>query len=109
VQQGAELAYLLRHDPDFRCVRREHLIEAGKQVRLKQDIKRFVECLDAGVDSINSRSMSFRPRPERSSSPRSRASFPRTISTARSVNMTRPPARSAPSRGCQLVMGKWRS
>src|SRR6267142_1128506 len=29
VQQGAELAYLLRHDPEFRCVRREHLIEAG--------------------------------------------------------------------------------
>jgi 2-hydroxy-3-keto-5-methylthiopentenyl-1-phosphate phosphatase len=50
VQQGAELAYLLRHDPEFRCVRREHLIEAGKQVRLKQDIKRFVECLDAGVE-----------------------------------------------------------
>jgi hypothetical protein len=25
VQQGAELAYLLRHDPEFRGVRREHL------------------------------------------------------------------------------------
>ena len=50
VQQGAELAYLLRHDPEFRCVRREHLIQAGKQVRLKKDIKRFVECLDAGVE-----------------------------------------------------------
>jgi len=50
VQQGAELAYLLRHDPEFRCVRREHLIEAGKQVRLKKDIKRFVECLNAGVE-----------------------------------------------------------
>jgi hypothetical protein len=34
VQQGAELAYLLRHDPEFRCVRREHLIEAGQRVRL---------------------------------------------------------------------------
>jgi len=50
VQQGAELAYLLRHDPEFRCVRRAHLIEAGKQVPLKQDIKRFVECLNAGVE-----------------------------------------------------------
>lgn len=50
VQQGAELAYLLRHDPEFRRVRRAHLIEAGKQVRLKKDIRRFVECLDAGVD-----------------------------------------------------------
>jgi len=36
VQQGAELTYLLRHDPEFRCVRREHLIETGKQVRLKK-------------------------------------------------------------------------
>src|SRR6266436_9572173 len=25
-QQGAELAYLLLHDPEYRCVRREHLI-----------------------------------------------------------------------------------
>src|SRR5712664_2865634 len=53
VQQGAELAYLLRHDPEFRCVRRAHLIEAGKQVRLKQDIKRFVECLTAGVEGYD--------------------------------------------------------
>jgi len=50
VQQGAELAYLLRHDPEFRCVRREHLVEAGKRVRLKDDIKRLVECLDQGAD-----------------------------------------------------------
>jgi len=39
VQQGAELAYLLRHDPAFRSVRREHLVEAGKRVRLKDDVK----------------------------------------------------------------------
>lgn len=26
VQQGGELAYLIRHDPDFRSVRREHLL-----------------------------------------------------------------------------------
>ena len=50
VQQGAELAYLLRHDPEFRCVRREHLIQAGKRVRLKQDIGRFLEFLTHGVD-----------------------------------------------------------
>ncbi|PYR21298.1 MAG: haloacid dehalogenase, partial [Acidobacteria bacterium] len=28
VQQGAELAYLIRHAPAFRGVRREHLAEA---------------------------------------------------------------------------------
>lgn len=38
VQQGGELAYLLLHDPDFRCVRRQHLIEVGKRVRLKPNI-----------------------------------------------------------------------
>jgi len=37
-QQGAELAYLLLHDPEFRRVRKEHLIEVGKRIRLKQNI-----------------------------------------------------------------------
>src|SRR6267378_6145042 len=45
VHQGAELAYLLRHDPQFRSVRREHLIEAGKRVRLKDDVKLLAEAL----------------------------------------------------------------
>ena len=53
VQQGAELTYLLRHDPEFRCVRREHLIETGKQVRLKKDIKCFVTSLEAGADEYH--------------------------------------------------------
>ena len=35
VHQRAELAYLLRHDPHFRGVRREHLREVGKRLRLK--------------------------------------------------------------------------
>ena len=35
VQQGGELAYLLLHDPAFRCVRKEHLLEVGRRVRLK--------------------------------------------------------------------------
>ena len=40
VQQGAELAYLLLHDPMFRGrVRREHLHEVGKRIRLKQNIE----------------------------------------------------------------------
>ena len=50
VQQGAELAYLIRHDPDFRGVRREHLIEAGRRVRLRRDIPALKEFLDRGVD-----------------------------------------------------------
>ncbi len=39
VNQGAELAYLLRHDPEFRGVRREHLHAVGKQVPLKDDVR----------------------------------------------------------------------
>lgn len=50
VHQGGELAYLLRHDPEFRTVRREHLHEAGRRVRLKQDIPQLVDLLDRGID-----------------------------------------------------------
>ena len=50
VHQGAELAYLLRHDPEFRGVRRDHLIEAGRRVRLKDDIRLFAELLDQDWD-----------------------------------------------------------
>lgn len=39
VQQGGELAYLLLHDPEYRRVRREHLAEVGKRVRLKNNIR----------------------------------------------------------------------
>jgi phosphoserine phosphatase len=49
VQQGGELAYLIRHDPDFRGVRREHLVEAGRRVRLKAAIPELVECLERGI------------------------------------------------------------
>ncbi len=45
VQQGGELAYLLQHDPEYRRVRREHLIEAGKRIRLKQNIRLLSEWL----------------------------------------------------------------
>src|ERR1700693_3044184 len=50
VQQGGELAYLIRHDPEFRGVRVEHLIEAGRRVRLKSAIPALVEFLERGVD-----------------------------------------------------------
>src|SRR5437764_1211061 len=47
VQQGAELSYLILHDPDFRRVRREHLIETGKRIRLKHDVALFARTLDS--------------------------------------------------------------
>ena len=50
VQQGAELAYLIRHDPDFRGVRREHLLETGRRVRLRRDIPALMEFLQRGLE-----------------------------------------------------------
>jgi 2-hydroxy-3-keto-5-methylthiopentenyl-1-phosphate phosphatase len=50
VQQGAELSYLILHDPEFRRVRREHLVEAGKLIRLKHDVKLFAKTLETLAD-----------------------------------------------------------
>lgn len=50
VQQGGELAYLIRHDPEFRGVRREHLIEAGRRVRLKGDIAALASIMARGTE-----------------------------------------------------------
>src|SRR6266545_2598149 len=55
VQQGGELAYLLLHDPEYRCVRREHLIEVGKRIRLKQNIR----LLSQLIENIDGHRFSF--------------------------------------------------
>jgi phosphoserine phosphatase len=49
VQQGGELAYLIRHDPEFRGVRREHLVETGRRVRLKSAIPALVDFMSRGT------------------------------------------------------------
>jgi HAD superfamily phosphoserine phosphatase-like hydrolase len=54
VQQGAELAYLLLHDPEFRAkVRKEHLYEVGKNIRLKDNIELLYQILKHGVDGYH--------------------------------------------------------
>jgi len=54
VQQGAELSYLLLHDPEFRSrVRRDDLIEVGKRIRLKDNIKQIYEILDRRIDGFH--------------------------------------------------------
>jgi 2-hydroxy-3-keto-5-methylthiopentenyl-1-phosphate phosphatase len=54
VQQGAELAYLLLHDPEFRSrVRKEHLYEVGKRIRLKDNIGLLDEILDHGIEGFH--------------------------------------------------------
>jgi len=50
VQQGGELGYLLLHDPDYRArVRKEHLVQAGKSVRLKKNIRQLSELLASAI------------------------------------------------------------
>lgn len=53
VQQGAELSYLILHDPEFRRVRKHHLVEAGKQIRLKHDVRLFARTLENLADGYN--------------------------------------------------------
>jgi len=50
VQQGAELSYLILHDPEFRRVRREHLVETGKRIRLKHNVGQFAKALESLAD-----------------------------------------------------------
>ena len=49
VQQGAELAYLLRHDPEFRRIRREDLVEVGRHIRLKRNVELLPHLLEQGI------------------------------------------------------------
>ena len=54
VQQGAELSYLLLHDPDFHTrVRKEHLYEVGKRIRLKENIKQVYDILTRRIDGFH--------------------------------------------------------
>ena len=54
VQQGAELAYLLLHDPEFRSkVRKEHLYQVGKLIRLKENIELLHKILDNGIEGYH--------------------------------------------------------
>ena len=53
VQQGAELAYLLRHDPEFRRVRREDLIEVGRHIRLKRNVHLLAGFLAHGIPGFS--------------------------------------------------------
>ena len=88
VHQGGELAYLLRHDPEFRAVRREHLVEAGRRVRLKQDIPQLVDVLAKGIPGCRFSFFVISAAPRRSSAPRSRAWSRRTTSSGPSSSST---------------------
>lgn len=50
VQQGAELAYLLAQDPEYRRVTRNDLLDVGRRVRLKRNVSLLVQMLARGID-----------------------------------------------------------
>jgi phosphoserine phosphatase len=50
VQPGGELAYLILHDPEYRRVRREHLLEVGRRVRMKRNIALLAQFLQRGFE-----------------------------------------------------------
>jgi len=51
LQQDGELAYLLLHNPEYRArVRKEHLVQTGKGVRLKKNIRQLSELLAGAID-----------------------------------------------------------
>ena len=50
VQSGAELTYLILHDPEFRRVRRSDLVEVGRRIRLKRNIPLLTSFLENGID-----------------------------------------------------------
>jgi HAD superfamily phosphoserine phosphatase-like hydrolase len=52
VQEGAELTYLLRHDPEYRRVRRDDLIAVGRSIRLKRNIALLTTLLREGLDEL---------------------------------------------------------
>ena len=63
--QGGELAYLIRHDPEFRGVRRSHLEETGRRVRLRSDLPVLVDFLERGLDGYRFSFFVIRRPPER--------------------------------------------
>ena len=63
VQSGAELTYLILHDPEFRRVRRDDLVEVGRRIRLKRNISLLSSLAgDAGSTATASTSTSSPPR-----------------------------------------------
>ena len=47
IQQGGELSYLLLHDPEYKQVRASHLVEVGKKIRLKPNIRLVSQLLNS--------------------------------------------------------------
>jgi hypothetical protein len=106
VQQGAELAYLLRHDPEFRIVRREHLIEAGKRVRLKNNVDLLGEFFEKGLDSFSFQFYVISARPKMLFGQLWRGSLEPITFSAHSWSIALRPAKFLPLKESAQAMAK---
>jgi len=97
VQQGAELSYLILHDPDFRRVRREHLIETGKRIRLKHDVDLFARSLEKLSEDYKFSFHVISASPQEIIQSALEGIVPPTTLSARDSASTKRPARSSPS------------
>src|SRR5712691_8567892 len=96
VQQGGELAYLLLHDPEFKSrIRKEHLYEVGKRIRLKENIALLYQILDSGIPGYHFDFYVLSAAPVEVIQSALEASFLKTISSARNSS-TKKPERSKP-------------
>ena len=102
VQQGGELAYLIRHDPEFRGVR------AGTSLRNRP--AGAAQERDPGAGRLPAAGLprvsifvfcDFCRAPAKSSFPHWMASFPPRTFTVRSLNSSRAPGKFVPSGACR--------
>jgi hypothetical protein len=102
VQQGGELAYLLLNDPEFRPVRRHHLTEVGRKVRLKHNVRLLAPLLSAAAEghSVSFHVLSAAARRWRGSSRQIRSTGP--------ASATATTAPSPPSSTSRPATERWR-
>ena len=108
VQQGAELSYLILHDPEFRHVRRTHLVETGKRIRLKHNVALFARALDTLADGYNFHFNVISAAPQEIIQSALEGIVPGTTSSARVFATTKRPARLNRSFAQPLVGAKLR-
>ena len=108
VQQGGELAYLIRHDPEFRGVRREHLEETGRRVRLRSNIPGAGRFLERGIDGHRFSFFVISAAPQEVIQSALAGIVPPITSSAPSSTTTRTPARCGRFGACRRATARSR-
>jgi len=106
VHQGAELAYLLLHDPEYRRVRREDLQEVGRRIRLKQNIGALPRLLQS-LENVQFTFCVISAAPEEVIRSALEGVVSPSGSTAPGFAMTRAREKSNPSSGYRQGTARW--